>query len=83
LADVILVDVSGLHCQPLHDLAAALVYSVQPTDVRTTIVAGRVLMRDRELLTIDGPGLLSEFRERTRVITDRSHGRSIQDYQAH
>ena len=26
-ADVILVDVSGFHCQPMHDLAAALVYS--------------------------------------------------------
>jgi 5-methylthioadenosine/S-adenosylhomocysteine deaminase len=56
---------------------------VQPTDVRTTIVAGNVLMRDRELLTIDGAGLLAEFRERAAVITDRSHGRSIQDYQAH
>ena len=33
LADVVLVDVSGLHCQPLHDLAAALVYSVQLGDV--------------------------------------------------
>ncbi len=82
-ADVILVDMSGFHCQPLHDLAAALVYCVQPTDVRTTIVAGRVLMRDRELLTIDSAALLAEFRERAGVITDRSHGRSIQDYQAH
>ncbi|MFM2078810.1 MAG: hypothetical protein RJA49_2700 [Actinomycetota bacterium] len=83
LADVILVDVSGFHCQPVHDLAAALVYSVQPSDVRTTIVNGRVLMRDRALLTIDRHALLTEFRGRAREITDRSHGRSIQDYQAH
>lgn len=82
-ADIILVDLSGFHCQPLHDLAAALVHCLQPTDVRTTIVAGNVLMRDRELLTIDGTALLAEFRERAAVITDRSHGRSIQDYQAH
>jgi 5-methylthioadenosine/S-adenosylhomocysteine deaminase len=82
-ADLILVDLSGFHCQPLHDIAAALVYSVQPTDVRTTIVDGRVLMRDRELLTIDRRSLLAEFRERARWITDRSHGRTIQDYTAH
>jgi len=79
-ADVILVDVSGFHNQPMHDLAAALVYSIQPSDVRTTIVDGRVLMRDRELLTINRQALLAEFRQRAREITDRTHGRTIQDY---
>ncbi|MDO8363153.1 MAG: amidohydrolase [Actinomycetota bacterium] len=79
-ADVILVDTSGFHCQPVHDLAAALVYSIQPCDVRTTIVDGRVLMRDRQLLTIDRDSLLAEFRMRAREITDRTHGRTIQDY---
>ena len=79
-ADVILVDVSGFHCQPMHDLAAALVYSVQPSDVQTTIVDGRVLMRDRQLMTINREALLAEFRLRAREITDRTHGRTIQDY---
>jgi 5-methylthioadenosine/S-adenosylhomocysteine deaminase len=79
-ADIILVDVSGFHCQPVHDLAATLVYAVQPGDVRTTIVAGRVLMRDRQLTTIDRGPLLSEFRARAAEITDRAHGRKIQDY---
>lgn len=83
LADLILVDVSGFHCQPVHDLAATLVHSVHPDDVRTTIVDGRVLMRDRRLLTIDRAALIEEFRGRTAVITDRSHGRRIQDYDAH
>jgi 5-methylthioadenosine/S-adenosylhomocysteine deaminase len=79
-ADVILVDVSGFHCQPVHDLAATLVYSVQPSDVRTTIVDGKVLMRDRKLTTIDRDALLTEFRERATALTDRSHGRTIQGY---
>jgi cytosine/adenosine deaminase-related metal-dependent hydrolase len=79
-ADIILVDVSGFHCQPLHDLAAALVYSLQPTDVRTTIVDGKVLMRDRTLITIDGDSLRRSFRDVARHITDRTHGRTIQDY---
>ena len=79
-ADVILVDVSGFHCQPLHDLAATLVYCVQASDVRTTIVDGKVLMRDRRLLTIDRDSLMTEFRQRASALTDRSHGRTIQDY---
>ena len=61
-------------------IAAALVYSVQPSDVRTTIVDGHVLMRDRQLLTINSDALLDEFRQRAREITDRTHGRTIQDY---
>jgi 5-methylthioadenosine/S-adenosylhomocysteine deaminase len=79
-ADVILVDVSGIHCQPLHDLAATLVYCVRPSDVRSTIVDGKVLMRDRELTTIDRAALLAEFNERASALTDRSHGRTIQGY---
>jgi len=79
-ADVILVDVSGFHCQPLHDLAATLVYCVQASDVRTTIVDGKVLMRDRRLLTIDRDSLMTEFRQRASALTDRSHGRTIQGY---
>jgi len=53
LADIILVDLNGPHTQPLHDPAAALVYAVRASDVRTVICDGRVLMRDRRLLTID------------------------------
>jgi 5-methylthioadenosine/S-adenosylhomocysteine deaminase len=53
LADIALVDLSGAHNQPPHDPAANLVYSVRASDVRTVICDGKVLMRDRELLTLD------------------------------
>jgi 5-methylthioadenosine/S-adenosylhomocysteine deaminase len=53
LADIALVDLGGAHNQPAHDPAASLVYSARASDVRTVICDGRVLMRDRELLTLD------------------------------
>jgi 5-methylthioadenosine/S-adenosylhomocysteine deaminase len=53
LADLILVDLGGAHNQPAHDPAANLVYSARAADVRTVICDGRVIMRDRELLTLD------------------------------
>jgi len=53
---------------------------VQASDVRTTIVDGKVLMRDRRLTTIDRDSLMGEFRERASALTDRSHGRTIQGY---
>lgn len=79
-ADLVLVDLTGPHTQPVHDLAATLVHSARSSDVRTTIVDGRVLMRDRELLTIDVPGVVRELGERMPALLDRSHGGRIQEY---
>ncbi|NNN35567.1 amidohydrolase [Streptomyces sp. S3(2020)] len=79
-ADIVLVDLSGPHTQPVHDLAATLVHSARASDVRTTIVDGRVLMRDRALLTVDVAEVVRELGERMPALLDRSHGRRIQDY---
>ncbi|MEV0209806.1 amidohydrolase [Streptomyces sp. NPDC050788] len=79
-ADIVLVDLTGPHTQPVHDLAATLVHSARSSDVRTTIVDGRVLMRDRELLTLDVPSVVRELGERLPALVDRGHGRRIQDY---
>ncbi|MCT9084250.1 amidohydrolase [Streptomyces fulvoviolaceus] len=79
-ADIILVDLTGPHTQPVHDLAATLVHSARAFDVRTTIVDGRILMRDSELLTIDVPAVVGELGERMPALLDRSHGKRIQDY---
>lgn len=52
-ADLAIVRMSGLHATPAADVISALVYSAQPSDVETVIIDGRLVMRDRELLTID------------------------------
>ncbi|GGR62819.1 hydrolase [Streptomyces aurantiogriseus] len=79
-ADLALVDLSGLHCRPLHDPRAALVYSARASDVRTVVVDGRVLLRDGRLLTVDEPALLAEADARVARILDTSHGRAVQHY---
>jgi cytosine/adenosine deaminase-related metal-dependent hydrolase len=79
-ADIVLIDLGGVHCRPLHDPRAALVYSARASDVRTVVVDGRVLMRDRELLTVDVPGLLSAIDSRASRLVDVSHGRTVQRY---
>jgi 5-methylthioadenosine/S-adenosylhomocysteine deaminase len=82
-ADIILVDLSGPHTQPVHDLAATLVHSARSGDVRTTIVDGRILMRDRELLTLDVPAVVREMNARMPALIDRGHGhgKRIQKYE--
>ena len=46
-ADLALLDRSGPHWVPCHDPAAAVVYQAHVDDVRTVIVDGQVLLRDR------------------------------------
>lgn len=52
-ADVILVDLSAPHLTPIYNPLSHLVYATKASDVSDTIVNGRVLMRNRRLLTLD------------------------------
>ncbi|MDJ0461710.1 amidohydrolase [Streptomyces sp. H27-C3] len=81
-ADLILVDLTGPHTQPLHDIAAPLVPKARSSDVLTTIVDGRVLMRDRRLPTLDVPAIVGELAGRITELVKRRADRSIQDYRA-
>ncbi|MDY7042582.1 MAG: amidohydrolase, partial [Chloroflexota bacterium] len=60
LADVAIVDLSGPHLRPVHDIVKTLVYCARATDVRDTVVGGRVVMREREIITVDEAALLAE-----------------------
>ncbi len=52
-ADLIVVDLDQAHLTPLYDPCSHLVYAAGSADVRHVMVAGRWLMRDRRLLTLD------------------------------
>ena len=47
-----------------------LVYAARGSDVRHTICDGQVLMRDRELLTLDERAVIREAEERARAVVD-------------
>jgi 5-methylthioadenosine/S-adenosylhomocysteine deaminase len=61
-ADIIIVDLSKARQAPLFDPVAQIVYASRGDDVRTTIVNGRILMRDRQVLTLDEAQVLREAR---------------------
>ena len=64
LADLILLDLQEPHFYPPYDLLSHLVYSAAGSDVLTSIVNGRVLMENKELLTIDTERIRYECGER-------------------
>jgi 5-methylthioadenosine/S-adenosylhomocysteine deaminase len=80
LADIILVDTSGLHHQPLHSIGASLVYSARATDVQTVIVNGSVIMRDRRLLTLDKAEIVANVRSAMERLSQRRIEQRIQTY---
>lgn len=81
LADLILIDLSGLHHQPLHSITASLVYNVRPGDVRTVICDGQVLMEDRKLLTLDKDEIVSQVRASMERLSHKVPGARIQVYE--
>ncbi|MDY6836927.1 MAG: amidohydrolase [Thermodesulfobacteriota bacterium] len=52
-ADVIIVDTHKPHLTPLYDPSSHLVYAASGSDVKDVIIDGRVVVKDRTLLTID------------------------------
>jgi 5-methylthioadenosine/S-adenosylhomocysteine deaminase len=60
-ADVIVVNLNSLQSTPhAGDPVSALVYSGQTSDVQSVVIDGKVVMKDRKLLTIDEGSVLTE-----------------------
>jgi 5-methylthioadenosine/S-adenosylhomocysteine deaminase len=60
-ADVAVVRLGGLHSTPdSSDPISALVYSAQTSDVQSVIIDGNVVMRNRELLTLDEGSVIQD-----------------------
>jgi 5-methylthioadenosine/S-adenosylhomocysteine deaminase len=80
LADLILIDITGIHHQPLHNIAASLVYNVRASDVQTVIVDGKVIMLDRQLLTINKDEVIENVRAGMERLAQRLPEKRIQVY---
>ena len=61
-ADLIVVSMNSARQTPMYDPISHLVYTTHGDDVRTTIVHGKVLMKDRKVLTLNEASVLSDAR---------------------
>jgi len=59
-ADLIQVEFGDVHHVPTYDVVSHLVYVNDEQDVSSVVVDGKVLMRDREMLTIDTERVAAE-----------------------
>ena len=52
-ADIVIVDADDLNQTPLYNIYSSLVYATKADDVRTVIINGKIVMYNRNLLTLN------------------------------
>lgn len=59
-ADIVFFDFKRPHLRPRHSVLGNLLYSAQSADIRHSMIAGRFVMKDFEILTLDEERILKE-----------------------
>jgi len=68
-ADLTLVSLRQPHLVPAHNPVSHLVYAASGSDVDTVIIDGRIIMKNRQVLTLDEEKIIQEANERgTRLL---------------
>ena len=62
-ADLIIIGLDAPNAVPMYDVYAQLAYALKGSDVETVIIDGRMVMRDRKLLTVDEPSVIAKAKE--------------------
>ncbi len=62
-ADLIVVDMQKPHLTPLYHVYSQIVYACRGSDVRDAIIDGKVVMRNRNLRTLDVQKVMDDVRE--------------------
>ena len=62
-ADLITVRLDRPHAVPLYDVYSQMVYALKASDVRDVMVNGRMVLRDRQPLTLDPKQVLAKAEE--------------------
>jgi 5-methylthioadenosine/S-adenosylhomocysteine deaminase len=69
-ADLILINTNATHSTPMYSVYSQLVYALNAHDVRTVVIAGKIVMEGRVMLTMDKPGILAKAHEFQRQVAD-------------
>ena len=62
-ADLIIVDINAPHATPMYNVYSEIVFALKATDVRTVVIAGRVIMEERKMLTLNEEEILQKAKE--------------------
>jgi len=67
-ADLIVIGLDEPNAVPMYDVYAQLAYALKGRDVDTSVIGGRVVMRNRKLLTVNQAEAIAKAREYRKTI---------------
>ncbi len=62
-ADLILIGLDAPNAVPMYEVYAQLAYALKGSDVETVVIGGRVVMRDKKVLTVNEAAAIAKARE--------------------
>lgn len=71
-ADIILIDINQPHIIPTHNLINTIVESVNASDVVDSIIDGKIVMKGREVLSLDEERIMFECKKRMGSISKKA-----------
>lgn len=63
LADIVLVDIRAPELTPLYNVYSHLVFAIKGGHVATVLVGGRVIVRDKDVVTVDEAEVMQKANE--------------------
>jgi 5-methylthioadenosine/S-adenosylhomocysteine deaminase len=67
-ADLVLISLDEPNAVPMYDVYAQIAYALKGSDVETVVIGGRVVMRNRKLLTVNQEAAMAKAREYKKTI---------------
>jgi 5-methylthioadenosine/S-adenosylhomocysteine deaminase len=71
-ADIVILNLKQLHCAPAPDPISTIVYAAKSSDVETVIIDGQIVMRNRELQTLDEEEVIAAARREYTALIERA-----------
>jgi cytosine/adenosine deaminase-related metal-dependent hydrolase len=72
-ADFIMINMDAPHLTPAWDPISTIAYAATGTDVDTVVIDGKIVMKNRKVITLDETAILEDVRNRYRAVSKRGN----------
>lgn len=71
-ADFIIINTDAPHLQPVWNPVSTVVFGCQGSDVDTVVIDGKIIMKNRKVLTMDEERIIEDVKQRFKQVAERA-----------